>query len=231
MNRFDEATSCFTRVIELSPDNAAAHYNLAGTYARQRRLPEAVQSCRQALRLKPDDLDARRTLGIVRLDLGQIDEAKAELSEVLRREPNDLSAMYHFGFALEKQGRPDLAVVQYDRVLRKNPNQVEALLGLGSIRAMASSPELRNGEEAVRLARRACALTGNRDLLAWDVLAAAFAEAGQFGEAVHTARAAMSAARAAGADEFVKLFQQRLRLYEQNRPFPVEDKPREPNRR
>ena len=101
------------------------------------------------------------------------------------------------------------------RALEENPNLREALLSLASIRVMADSPALRSGEEAVQLAGRACALTGNRDPLALTILAAAFAETGRFAEAVETAGVALDAARAAGAVELVHTLEQQLRSYQQ----------------
>ena len=44
--------------------------------------------------------------------------------------------------------------------------------------------EARDGDEAIRLAERACALTGRKRALYLGTLAAAYAEAGKFVEAV-----------------------------------------------
>ena len=54
---------------------------------------------------------------------------------------------------------------------------------------LATSPEasLRDGARAVELAQRAVRLTGGREPDALDTLAAAYAEAGRFAEAVETA--------------------------------------------
>ncbi|MGD1020854.1 MAG: hypothetical protein ABSA12_16205, partial [Verrucomicrobiia bacterium] len=66
---------------------------------------------------------------------------------------------------------------------------------------------------AATLAERACAQTGNSAFPYLDTLAAAYAAAGRFQEAVATAQKAIDLARAAGQAESVKEIEARLELY------------------
>jgi len=61
---------------------------------------------------------------------------------------------------------------------------------LALILATASKPELRNGEEAARLATKAVKLTDSRLPNFIETLAAAYAEAGQSSKATEAANAA-----------------------------------------
>jgi hypothetical protein len=54
--------------------------------------------------------------------------------------------------------------------------------------AACSEASARNGPEAVKLAERAVQLTGGREAIYLDTLAAAYAEAGRFDKALETAR-------------------------------------------
>ncbi len=71
------------------------------------------------------------------------------------------------------------AINHYRRVLAVDTNSVPAMSGLSWLRATASDPRLRNGDEAVRLAERACQLTQNQDASLVGILAVACAEAGR----------------------------------------------------
>ena len=72
-------------------------------------------------------------------------------------------------------------------VLQINPDYVLTLNNLALLRATHPDPKFRDGGEAVILARRAVGLTpGDPDYLG--TLAAAYAEAGRFAEAVQTAQ-------------------------------------------
>ena len=62
------------------------------------------------------------------------------------------------------------------------------LNNLAWILAASADPQVRNGPEAVLLAERACKLTDYKKPLLVGTLAAAYAEAGRFPEAVATAR-------------------------------------------
>ena len=75
---------------------------------------------------------------------------------------------------------------------------VEALNNLAWLLAAHPSDALRNGAEAVRLAERACELSEHREPVMLGTLAAAYAEAGRFGDAVKTAEKARDLAAATG---------------------------------
>ena len=71
----------------------------------------------------------------------------------------------------------------------------------------------------MQLAERAAALTGRRDLAALDALAAAYAAAGRFDEAVATAQAAVDSAAAAGQGDVAAQLRERLALYQKREAY------------
>ena len=77
----------------------------------------------------------------------------------------------------------------------------------------------RNGNLAVQRAAQALQASGERTPELLDTLAAAYAEAGQFAQAVTLAREARSGAAAARRMDLVEQIEHRLRLYEQGQPF------------
>jgi hypothetical protein len=79
--------------------------------------------------------------------------------------------------------------------------------------------DVRDPQEAVSLAERAAELTDREEILPLDVLAAAYAAAGRFDQAVDTARAALDRASTLGQAELAARIRQRLQLYRQNRPY------------
>ncbi len=71
-------------------------------------------------------------------------------------------------------------------MLELNPNDARAYNNIAWIRATHPDPRFRNAVEAVALATRAVELARD-DVNSLDTLAAAYAEAGRFSEAVQTA--------------------------------------------
>ena len=103
-------------------------------------------------------------------------------------------------------------------------NSVPALNDLAWLRATAPDPGLRNGPEAVRLAERACQQTQYKEIVPIRTLAAAYAEAGRFGDAVATARKALAMVLAQGPKELAARDEQLLELYKSGRPYHQETK-------
>ncbi|MBI3494054.1 MAG: hypothetical protein HY047_20090, partial [Acidobacteria bacterium] len=86
---------------------------------------------------------------------------------------------------------------------------------------LATSPDatLRKPAEAVRLAERAATLTNRRDVTVLDALAAAYASAGRFADAVASEQVALDLVETAGATAAAAPIRSRLELYRRKKPF------------
>ena len=115
--------------------------------------------------------------------------------------------------------RPVDAINHYERVLEQDTNSVIALSSLAWLRATAADPQLRKSDEAVRLAERACQLTQNQDAALIGILAAAYAEAGRFSDAVVLAGKAHELAVAQGQKDVAARTEQLLKLYQSGQPY------------
>ena len=58
----DEAIKEFKKAIELDPESAHAHDNLATVYARRHKVHEAIRELQHALAIEPRHVAARREL-------------------------------------------------------------------------------------------------------------------------------------------------------------------------
>ena len=115
---------------------------------------------------------------------------------------------------LEGEGKIKEAIQTYRQALAVDYNNPVALNHLARILATANQPELRDGQEAVRLATKAVDLTDSREPLMIGTLAAAYAEAGQFANAVEMANIAEALDLVTGKkDEAAKNYKLRS-LYE-----------------
>ena len=86
---------------------------------------------------------------------------------------------------------------------------------------LATSPEasLRDGPQAVALAKRVVEISGGKDPAIFDTLAAACAEANQFPQAVTAAGRAIALAQSAHQTDLAQRIQTRLDLYRAGRPY------------
>ena len=133
--------------------------------------------------------------------------------------PGDRQARYGLAYLYNTLGRPADAVGQLREAVRRGGNDAQSLNLLA--RALATHPEdsVRSGAEAVQMAEKAASLTGSREPAVLDTLAAAYAEAGRFADAVGTARKALDLARGANQADLARQIESHLRLYENSQPY------------
>ena len=117
------------------------------------------------------------------------------------------------------QGKFQAAVRGYRAALALQPQSPELLNNLAWILATYSDAKVRDGAEAVRLAERACELTQFKRTLIVGTLAAAYAEAGRFAEAVSTAEKAGALAGESGDEALVGKNRELLQLYRAGQPY------------
>ena len=124
-------------------------------------------------------------LGMALVQKGNVEQGIDHYRRGLQCDPGNIAARHNLAVVLAGLGRVDEAIAQYRMVLQVNPDYVLTLNNLALLRATHPDPKFRDGGEAVILARRAVGLTpGDPDYLG--TLAAAYAEAGRFAEAVQT---------------------------------------------
>src|SRR6266516_636585 len=131
----------------------------------------------------------------------------------------DPNAHYQFAVALVHLQESREAMSHYASALLLQPDFPDALEGLAWILATTANPEYRNGTEAVRMAERACELTGRKDLVKLKTLAAAYAEAGRFSEAVATAQSGVGMAATVDRKEIAKDLETMLENFKAAKPW------------
>jgi len=135
--------------------------------------------------------------------------------------PRNLIAHYNFGQALFQAGRADEAINEYQTALRLKPDLLGALNNLTWVLAASPEASLRDGRQAVELAGRANRLTGGNNPQVLGGLAAAYAEAGQFAEAVATAQHACQLAETQSNPALTETLQTELKLFQAGQPFRI----------
>jgi type IV pilus biogenesis/stability protein PilW len=217
--RWEEAIENYNKAIQINPNNSEAWNNLGIAFADQGRLEEAIENFRQAIQVKPDNSEALNNLGGVLLHQGRFEEAIGNFRQAIRIKPNFSEALDNLGVALAARGRLEEAIGNFRQAIRIKPNFTEALNNLAWVLAASPDDETRDGAEAVRLAERVCELTHDGEPSFLGTLAAAYAEAGRFPEAVATAEKAEQLATAAGLKKLAGENRQRLELYRAGKPY------------
>jgi serine/threonine-protein kinase len=112
----------------------------------------------------------------------------------------------------------EAAISQWKKALEINADYIEALKQTAWVLATHPEPSVRNGVDALKFAQRAAQLSAGKDPAILDTLAASFAEAGRFQEAVKTGREALILASRANREDSVKALKTRIALYQAKSP-------------
>jgi spermidine synthase len=123
------------------------------------------------------------------------------------------------GLALKRIGKAPEAAWHYEEALRINHDYPDALNDLAWMLATQAPTESADPVRAVTLAERACQLTDNQVATYLDTLAAAYAAASRFGDAVSTAQKAIQVADSTAQTQLVSKIEMRLELYWANRAY------------
>ncbi|HEX4342657.1 MAG TPA: tetratricopeptide repeat protein [Verrucomicrobiae bacterium] len=215
-----EATEHFVAAVQFDPDNAGAHLNLGQALVMNGKFAEADPHFAAAIRLKPDDALAHRRYADTLSEQGRYREAILQLHEVicLSTKP-DVQTRLDLAGLLFKTGNSRQAVEQFHKVLLLNPDLPESLNNLAWLQATSPDDGVRDGAEAVQHAERACRLTDFKETAMISTLAAAYAEAGRFPEAITSAEMALKLQTAAGETQFADINRHLLGLYRSGKPF------------
>jgi protein O-mannosyl-transferase len=215
----DEAIAQFQQALQFRPRSEEAHNNLGIALLQKGSLDEAITHFQAALQIKPGFASPQLNLGIAYFRKGNLDEAIDNFQKALQIKPAYAAAHYNLGNALYQKGRTAEAISHYQQALQINPIDPEVLNNLAWLLAACAEPALRNGSQAVELARKANILTGGGNPLILHTLAAAFAEARQFADAQRTAQKAIELARSGGQQDLVEQLSGELKRYEVGLPL------------
>jgi protein O-mannosyl-transferase len=217
--RSDEAIEQFQKTIAIQPRHADAHYNLGVLLGAQGRFAEAIEHIQKAIEINPAASDAEFGLARVYAAQGRLTEAIEHCDKALRIRPDDIEGHYRFALLLQSNGKYEGAIAHYQAVLELEPRHLPACNNLAWLLATCPDASARNGSRAVGLAQQAEQLSGGRQPQILDTLAAAYAEAGRFPEAVETAKRAVDLAATGNYGALADAIRSHLRLYEAGSAF------------
>ena len=214
LGRTDEAIAQFENALRVKPGDAEAHYDLGNALLQKGRAGEAIAEYQRALQLNPGHAGAHLNVGNLLLQSGRVDEAIAQYRSALQSNPASATAHGNLGSALLQKGRAAEAMAEFQQALQLAPADPQAQNNLAWLLATCAEASLRDGSRALELAQQANSSTGGKSPIVLHTLAAAFAEAGRFGDATSAAKKALDLARAAGQASLAAELTNELTRYE-----------------
>lgn len=220
--RYDKAAADFGEAIRFDPDYPyyEPYHRRADAWEKLGDLDRAIADYSKIIELNDnDDLEESWALlkrGKLRLKKGEQTTATADFAEVVRIKPDYAKDKLRYATDYVNKRKYDLALELFNDAVLLAPNDAAVFNGRAWFYATCSSARHRNGKQAVADANRACELTNWTNAGYLDTLAAAYAEAGDFEQAVKWIQEAVKLA--ADADLRGE-FEAHQRLFQQNKPY------------
>jgi tetratricopeptide (TPR) repeat protein len=219
----DRAIADYNEALRLNPKYAIAYNNRGFAWRVKRDYDRAIADFNEALLLNPRYALAYRNRGLAWGSKREHDRAIADFNEALRLNPQDAQAYRSRGYAWSQKRDYTRAIADFNEALRIAPQDPSVHNGAAWLLATAPVATARNGARAVEHARKAAELSEWKAASILDTLAAAYAEAGNFSDAVRWQE------RALESPEFVKTLgegaRERLALYRKSQPYRDVPKP------
>jgi tetratricopeptide (TPR) repeat protein len=202
----------------LEPDNALVHLVKGSACIGERRYGQAIQCLDEAIRLDGTMADAFFYRGVAHYYQQDTDRGILDFSQTIRLGTSgDPRAYVYRGSAYKQKREYAGAIADFREAVRLDPTDAFSSMTLAALLASCPDAKLRDGSQARKYAERALELTNRKDPRALEALAAAYAECGDFKQAVHWQEKALEFAGYAA--KYGDEVRERLALYQAKKPF------------
>jgi tetratricopeptide (TPR) repeat protein len=215
----DEAIVHCDRAVAMQPNDPDGQVSLGDALLQKKRIEEAIVHYQKAMAVRPDYFLAHYGLARAFLEKGELDAAVHHCRVALFIRPDDADCHTVLAVALDQKGETAEAIHHYEEAVQISPKSISALTNLAWLLATSSNNALRDGNRAVKLAGEANQLLGGTNTLVLRTLAAAYAENGEFANAIMTAQSAMQLARMHGETTVMADLDQQIALYQLGMPY------------
>ena len=229
LNKLVESTKSYEKAIQINPDGSyPIYFHLGLNYYNLKDYDKAIESLQKAIKIKPDTYYFTYfSLANSYYNKKDYENAVKYLNETIKRKPDYEIAYFILSKSHQQLGNYKGAIKVLDDGLKQKPNSLTIIESLAWLLSTSPPDELRDAKRAVILAERAVDFTKGEDPIHLDTLAAAYAEAGRYQDAIKTQEKAinllMNSQASSGIDSsLIEEFKKRLSYYKENKPWRIE---------
>ena len=214
-----DSEALWSYALTVTPDSDVAHAGLAGILFVRGQVDAAISHYKRALDLRDGNAAAHYGLATALASEQKVDEAILHFEKALGIQPDNTEASNHLGIMFANKGEIREAMTAWRQTLSFDPDNGDAANNLAWVLATSADADLRNGQEAVALAKHAARLAGGENPGVLRTLAVALAEDNQFTEAIATAERGKDLAQASGDITMIESLRSCVELFRRGLPL------------
>ncbi|MBB3207139.1 tetratricopeptide (TPR) repeat protein [Rhodopirellula rubra] len=181
---YEKAIADYTTALEVRKNNAALLRQRAIAYKAAGQYDKAIKDFDMIVDANAEDVAAIMGRGYIRFQQQEFAAAAADFSAALELNDEDPVAWNNRGYNRYQLGKAEAALEDYDRAIELAPNYALAHQNRAWLLATAEDESQRNPTAAIESAEKACEINAYGNIGDLSALAAAYAAAGQFKDAV-----------------------------------------------
>jgi serine/threonine protein kinase len=212
-----QAISDYTEAIKLNPLYTAAYLERGEAYAAQGNYESAITDYGKVLQLDPKNASAYAQRGFANYAKGSYDPAIWDYSHSITLGLATAANYYNLGLAFYGRSSDSRALANYEQATQVDPKMSEAYTNAAWVLATSADGSVRDGNKAVQYALKAGSLTAWKQPRLLDILACAYAEAGDFDNAVKWGSEYIKTPNL--TDALLSDGQNRLKLFQAHQPY------------
>lgn len=229
MKAYDKAIADYSELVLRKPEDVEALCSRGVCQSLAGDDKKAFEDFDKAVNIAPKSPIPRQLRGSAHADAGRKTEALTDYKEAINLDPNNAATYLYRAQLYLTESQPEDALLDFEEVMRRAPDFSGAANDYAWTLATNPNDKVRDGRKAVKFAKDACHQTDYKHAPTLDTLAASYAEAGDWDEALKWQEEATKLAEKSHPKD-VKGMRERQMLYKEKRPY-REDPKEETKRR
>lgn len=218
MKAYPKAIEDYSELIKRKPEDIEPLCSRGICLAQAGDDKKAFEDFDKAVSLAPKNAIPRQLRGSAHADAGRKTEALTDFKEAINLDPNNAATYLYRAHLYLVENQPEDALADFEEVMRRAPDYSGASNDYAWTLATNPNDKVRDGRKAIKYAKDACHQTDYKHAPTLDTLAASYAEAGEWDEAVKWQEEAAKLAKESSPKD-VKGMNERLMLYKEKRPY------------
>lgn len=215
---YDKAIADLDFVIEKNPKDSELIATRGICYAQKGDEDRAFKDFDAAVKVNPKNVHGWQLRGSAYSERGEKEKALGDFKEAINLDPNNAATYLYRAHLYLVEGEPESALLDLEEVMRRAPDFPGAANDYAWTLATNPKDSIRNGHKAVEFAKKACHETDYKHAPTVDTLAAAYAEAGEWEDAMKWQQEALTLAETSHPDDVVGM-RERLALFKEKKRF------------